>query len=296
MALRAPTILSGSTPVTRGAGCARSAGEGGARAVPARAHMSYHLAFHPSNADPITMLEQARAELAPTGVLRAGINMSNFLLVTGKSSNGDPEGVSPDMARAVADRLGVPLQLVPFKNPGELADAALEDLWDIGNIGAEPERAKTIAFTAAYVEIEATYLVPAGSPIQSVEEVDREGVRIAVSQRSAYELWLSDNIKHATLVMAQGLDASFDLFVEQQLDALAGLRPRLIADVKKLPGARILEGQFTAVQQAIGTKPDRKAGAAFLREFVEEAKSSGLVATLIEKHGVVGRLTVAPPG
>lgn len=242
------------------------------------------------------MLEKARAELAPTGVLRAGINMSNFLLVTGKSATGDPEGVSPDMARAVADRLGVPLKLVPFKNPGELADAALEDLWDIGNIGAEPERAKTIAFTAAYVEIEATYLVPAGSPIQSIEEVDREGVRIAVSQRSAYELWLSDNIEHATLVMAQGLDASFDLFVEQQLEALAGLRPRLITDVKKLPGARILEGKFTAVQQAIGTKPDRKAGAAFLRGFVEEAKSSGLVASLIEKHGVVGRLTVAPPG
>lgn len=296
MALRAPTILSGSIPVTRRAGGARSADVGRARAVPAPAHMSYHLPFHPSNADHITMLEQARAELAPTGVLRAGINMSNFLLVTGKSANGDPEGVSPDMARAVAERLGVPLKLVPFKNPGELADAALEDLWDIGNIGAEPERAKTITFTAAYVEIEATYLVPAGSPIQSVAEVDREGVRIAVSQRSAYELWLSDNIKHATLVMAQGLDASFDLFVEQELDALAGLRPRLITDVKKLPGARILEGKFTAVQQAIGTKPDRKAGAAFLRGFVEEAKSSGLVAKLIEKHGVVGRLTVAPPG
>jgi polar amino acid transport system substrate-binding protein len=250
----------------------------------------------PQLPDAITMLEQARAELAPTGVLRAGINMSNFLLVTGKSAAGDPEGVSPDMARAVADRLGVPLQLVPFRNPGELADAALEDRWDIGNIGAEPERAKTITFTAAYVEIEATYLVPAGSPIRSIEEVDRDGVRIAVSQRSAYELWLSDNIEHATLVMAQGLDASFELFVERKLEALAGLRPKLISDVQKLPGARILDGKFTAVQQAIGTKPDRKAGAAFLRAFVEEAKANGLVRSLIEKHGVVGRLTVAPPG
>lgn len=241
------------------------------------------------------MLDQARAELAPTGVLRAGINMSNFLLVTGKTPEGDPDGVSPDIARAVAERLGVGLKLVPFNSPGELADAAVEDLWDIGNIGAEPERAKTIAFTPAYVEIEATYLVPAGSRIQSVDEVDREGVRIAVSQRSAYELWLSDNIKHATLVMAQGIASSFDTFVEQQLEALAGLRPRLVDDVEKLPGARILDGKFTAVQQAIGTKLERLAGAAFLRDFVEEVKASGFVAGLIEKHNVSGRLTVAPP-
>ena len=241
------------------------------------------------------MLEQARAELAPTGVLRAGINMSNFLLVTGSTPEGDPDGVSPDMARAVAERLGVPLKLVAFKTPGELADAAVEDLWDIGNIGAEPERAKTIAFTPAYVEIEATYLVPAESPIQSIDEVDRDGVRIAVSARSAYELWLSDNIRHAELVLAQGIDASISTFVEQKLEALAGLRPRLVDDVKKLPGARILDGKFTAVQQAIGTKPDREAGAAFLRDFVEEAKASGFVASLIDKHGVSGRLTVAPP-
>ena len=241
------------------------------------------------------MLEQARAELAATGVLRAGINMSNFLLVTGQTPEGDADGVSPDMARAVADRLGVPLALVPFKTPGELADAAVDDLWDIGNIGAEPERAKNIAFTAAYVEIEATYLLPADSPIQSIDEVDREDVRIAVSARSAYELWLSDNIEHAQLILAKGLDGSFETFVEQKLDALAGLRPRLVDDVKKLPGARILDGKFTAVQQAIGTKPDRPAGAAFLRDFVEEAKASGFVAGLIEKHGVTGRLTVAPP-
>ncbi len=241
------------------------------------------------------MLEQARAELAPTGVLRAGINLSNFLLVTGKSDSGDPEGVSPDMARAVADRLGVPVTYVSFKTPGELADAATEDLWDIGNIGAEPERAKTISFTAAYCEIEATYLVPAGSPIQSVEEVDRKGIRIAVYGRAAYGLWLADNIKHAELVKTDGMDASFDLFVKEKLDALAGLRPRLIKDVEKLPGSRLLDGKFSAVQQAIGTKPDRKAGIAFLRDFVEEAKASGLVASLIEKHGVEGRLTVAPP-
>ena len=241
------------------------------------------------------MLDQARAELAPTGVLRAAVNMSNFLLVTGSTPTGDPAGVSPDLARAVADRLGVPLSLVPFKNPGELADAAEQDVWDIGNIGAVAERAKTITFSPAYAEIEATYLVPKDSPFDHIDQVDQEAVRIALYERSAYGLWLSDNIRHAKLIMADGLDASFDLFVEQKLDALAGLRPRLIDDVQKLPGARIVDGRFTVVQQAIGTQPERVLGAAFLRDFVEEVKANGLIAELINKHGVVGRLTVAPP-
>src|ERR1041385_9217695 len=134
------------------------------------------------------------AELAPKGVLRAGINLSNFLLVTGRSANGDPEGVSPSMARAIADRLGVPVKYVPFPKPGELADAVGTDTWDIGLIGAEPQRAEKIAFTAAYVEIEATYLVPAGSKLLGIAEVDRPGVRISVFGRSAYGLWLERNI------------------------------------------------------------------------------------------------------
>ncbi len=241
------------------------------------------------------MLEKIRAELAPTGVLRAAINLSNFLLVTAQSSQGDPIGVSPDIARAVADRLGVPVRYITFPSPGELADAAVEDIWDIGNIGAEPERAKTISFTAAYAEIEATYLVPAGSAIQTVAEVDRNGVRIGVYGRSAYGLWLADNIQCAERVITDSVDASFELFVEQGLEVLAGLRPRLVTDAAKLPGARILDGQFTAVQQAIGCKPERTSGAQFLHDFIEEAKDSGLVADLLEKHGVMGRLTVAPP-
>jgi polar amino acid transport system substrate-binding protein len=233
------------------------------------------------------------AELAPTGVLRAGINLSNFLLVTGKSASGDPEGVAPDMAREIATRLGVPVKYVPYKTPGELADMASKDAWDIGLIGAEPQRAEMIAFTAAYVEIEATYLVPAGSALKALADVDRPGVRIAVTGRSAYGLWLDRNIKQASLVRSDTLDSAYDQFVRDKLDALAGLRPRLLSDVKKLPGARILEGQFTAVQQAIGTARKNGAAASYLRDFVEEAKASGLVAHLIERHKVVG-LSVAP--
>ena len=239
------------------------------------------------------MSQDVISELAPTGVLRAGINLSNFLLVTARSAAGDPEGVAPDMAREIAQGLGVPVRYVPYKTPGELADMAGTGAWDIGLIGAEPARAEKIAFSAAYAEIEATYLVPAGSPLRTIGDVDRAGVRIAVTGRSAYGLWLDRNIKRATLVRSDTLDSALAQFVSERLDALAGLRPRLLADVEKLPGARILEGQFTAVQQAIGTARNNAAGAAFLRQFVETAKASGLVARLITRHGVRG-LSVAP--
>jgi polar amino acid transport system substrate-binding protein len=240
------------------------------------------------------MLQDVISELAPTGVLRAGINLSNFLLVTGTNSVGDPVGVAPDMAREIAARLGVSVKYVPYKSPGELADMAGTGAWDIGLIGAEPQRAEKIAFTSAYVEIEATYLVPAGSPLKAIADVDRAGVRIAVTARSAYGLWLDRNIKHAELVRSVSLDSAYEQFLRHGLDALAGLKPRLLSDVEKLPGARILEGRFTAVQQAVGTARTNVAAAVFLRDFVEEAKASGLVARLIERHRVRG-LSVAPP-
>lgn len=233
------------------------------------------------------------SELGESGTLRAGINMSNPLLVTGRTDAGEPDGVAPDMARAVADRLGVALRLVPFASPGEVADAVAANGWDIAFIGAEPSRAETIAFSPAYLEIEATYLVPAGSPINSVAEADRPGVRIAVSERSAYDLYLERTLTHAELCRAQGLAGAFDLFVSEKLDALAGLRPALNANAEDLPGARVLDGRYTTVQQAIGTRPENIATAEFLGSFVSEAKKSGLVARLITRHGVEGRLQVA---
>lgn len=238
--------------------------------------------------------ERVVADLAPQGVLRAGINLSNFLLVRGCSASGEPEGVSPDLARAIADRLGLALRYVTYPQPGALAAAAASDAWDIGLIAAEPARARTIAFSPAYVEIESTYLVPAGSPLETIADVDRPGIRIAVSAGSAYDLWLSRHVAHAELVRADGIEASFQAFEAGKLEALAGLRPRLIQDVERLPGARIMAGRFTAVQQAVGTPSGREAGAAFLRDFVEEAKRSGLVAELIRRHGACG-LSVAGP-
>ena len=124
----------------------------------------------------MTQLDEARAALAPTGELRAAINLGNFLLVTGKTAKGNPQGVSPSVASALAERLSVPLRLIGYDTPGELADAAVLNEWDIGNIGAEPKRAETINFTVAYCEIESTYRVPPGSTLQTVDEVDQPGV------------------------------------------------------------------------------------------------------------------------
>lgn len=233
--------------------------------------------------------QAAIAAIAPTGTLRAGINLSNFLLVTSIATDGTPVGVSPDMASALGDQLGVGVEYLTYPNPGDVADAATEDEWDIGNIGAEPVRAQFINFTGAYAEIESTYLVPAGSPIETVEDVDRPGHTICVKARAAYGLWLERNLKHAELVQVESPASPLDVFLERGLDALAGLRPGLMSEVEKLPGARVLSGRFSVVQQAIGTPRDRHpAGLDFLIRFVEEAKISGFVSDSIGRHGVTG--------
>jgi len=179
------------------------------------------------------------SELAPTGVLRAAINMGNFLLVTGKAPNGDPTGVSPDMALAIGARLGVPVKFIPYARPGQIADDAEKGLWDIGNIGAEPQRAQKIFFTAAYCEIESTYLVPAGSPINAIAEVDQAGKKVAVTARSAYCLWLENNLQHAELVQFDGAAAALAEFDGGKFDAYAGLRPGLIDEQAKRPGSSL---------------------------------------------------------
>ncbi len=239
-----------------------------------------------------SMDESVRRTLAPTGVLRAGINLSNFLLVSSRTADGGPAGVSPDMAATIASALGLEIRYVTYANPGLLADAAVRDEWDIALVGAEPQRAETIAFTTAYSEIEATYLVPPGSSLRSIADVDAPGVRIAVAERTAYGLWLDRNIRHAMLVQASGLDGSLKTFVDGGLDALAGLRPRLVTDVETIPGARLLEGRFMAVQQAVGTPRAKDAALPWLQAYVSEAVSSGFVASLIARHDVRG-LSVA---
>ena len=238
-------------------------------------------------------IAQAREALAPSGVLRTGLNYGNFLLVLADGPGGEPRGVAPDLAREIGRRLGVPADFARFPQAGPLADGVRENRWDIAFLGNEPQRTAEIAFSPPYLEIPVTYLVPAGSPIRTLADVDRAGVRIAVSGKSAYDLFLSRTLKHATLVRAEGIEASCRLFAGEKLEALACLKPRLVAAAETLPGSRILDGQVTGVQQSIGTPRGRaEAGAEYLRKFVEDAKRAGLVTRLIETHGVRG-VTVA---
>ena len=229
-----------------------------------------------------------RSEFAPTGTLRVGLNMSNFLLTRTDAATGKPLGVAHDLGQELARRLGLPIQFVPHPNPGALADAANKNIWDVGFLGAEPQRANEIDFTAAYVEIESTYLVPAGSALKHANEVDRKGIRIIVPAKAAYELYLSRTINNAELIKEAGADASFKRFVDEKFDALAGLKPRLISDQAKLPGSVIVEGSFTAVQQAAGVPKGRANAANYLAAFIEDVKASGLVAKAIAENRVVG--------
>lgn len=232
-------------------------------------------------------------QLAPHGKLRAGINMSNFLLVSETKANGEIDGVSPRIAAAIAAELGLELELIQFTGPGDVADASETDGWDIANIAAEAERARVISFSPAYCEIQATYLLPPGSAIKSLQEVDKPGVRIAVKNRAAYDLWLTENLKHATLLRAPSLDDSFTLFQDEKLEVLAGLRPKLLEQQALMPGSFLFEESFTAVQQSVGCQIGKPLATAYLKDFVNRAKQTGLVASLIDQFGVQGRLSVA---
>jgi polar amino acid transport system substrate-binding protein len=229
----------------------------------------------------------AKTELAPTGKLRVGINYGNFLLVT-RHSDTEYTGIAVDLGRELGQRLGAPVDLVPFATAGKLADAVKAGAWDVAFLGNEPQRAAEIAFSPAYLEIEAGYLVPAGSPIRTMADVDRPGVRIATAVNSAYDLYLSRNIKHATLVRANAIQGSYDVFVKDKLEVLSGLKPRLLTDAQTLPGSRILDGRFTVVQQSVGTPQGRPAAAGYLSEFAKEVKTSGFVAQAIARHKVRG--------
>ena len=236
--------------------------------------------------------DSLRIALAPTGTLRCGLNYSNFL-ITGRDAQKKPYGVAIDLARELGRRAAVPVEFVGYEAPGPMAEDAPNNVWDIAFLAIEPKRANLIDFSPAYLEIEATYLLPAGSPLQSVADVDAPGKRVSVMDKSAYDLYLSRTIQHAALVRVEGMQGAYDRFVADQLDALAGLRPALLTDAAKLPGSRVLEGRFTAVQQATGipkVRSDESGGrvAAYVRTFIEEAKSSGLVAELIARHQVRG--------
>jgi polar amino acid transport system substrate-binding protein len=234
-------------------------------------------------------------DLAPTGKLRAAINFGNPVLVQ-KDGAGEARGVSPDLARELARRAGVSLELVPYDSAGKVFDALNTGAWDIAFLAIEPVRAAEIDFTAPYVLIEGTYMVPVDSPLKTIADVDRPGVRIAVGRGSAYDLYLTRTIKHATLVRATtgGGAAAIDVFLGDKLEVAAGVRQPLVAYAKTDPKVRVMDGRFMEIQQAMGTPKGRDAAARYLRGFVEEMKASGFVADALKRSNQPDA-AVAPP-
>ena len=227
-----------------------------------------------------------KADLAPTGTLRAAINYNNPLLARRDAATGELRGLAVDLSRELARRIGVPIELIPYDAAGGISGAAKTGAWDIAYLAIDPARAADIDFTAAYLELEGTYLVPADSPLRNIEDVDREGVRIAVTTKSAYDLFLSRTLQHAQMVHAETTPLSIDMMVEQKLDAVAAVRTALVSGAKRVPGSRVMSGHFMTIPQAAGVPKGRPVAARYVREFIEEMKASGFVAEGLKKHGL----------
>ena len=235
--------------------------------------------------------QEIHKALVPTGTLRAGINLSNFLLVSGFNADGSPEGVSPDLARRIAGILDVPCQFVAFETPGDLADAAADDLWDIANIAHEPDRARLIDFSQPYVLIDAHFLVRSSSTLTSTNEIDQKGISIAAFDRSAYDLWLRDNLQHAKVIAANSIQHSHDLFMRGEVDVLASLKPRLQKDLDT-DQHRLIEPRFTAIKQAVGIKRTDPIVLQFLNDLIDNAIHEGFIAASLAAHGVADKLSL----
>ena len=228
--------------------------------------------------------------LAPSGTLRAALNIANPVLVQRNPVTGAPSGVTVDLAQELAKRLGVPLQQVVIDGAGKSFDAVKTATCDVGFLAVEPARAAEVDFTAPYVIIEGVYAVRADGPLKTNDDVDRAGVRIAVNKGAAYDLFLTRSLKHATLVRAE---ESFDVFLREGLEAVAGVKQGVVRFVEASPVARMLPGRFMEIQQAMCLPKGRDAGARYLGAFVEEMKASGFVAEAIKRAGQ--EATVAPP-
>ena len=234
------------------------------------------------------------SELAPNGTLRAAINFGNTVLAQKDPKTGEARGVSVDIARELAWRLQVPLDIVPYDAAGKVTADATKNVWDVAFFAIDPKRGEEVAYSAPYVIIEGGYVVPASSPIRSVEEVDRAGTGIAVSKGSAYDLYLSRNLKQAKLVYAPSPQQSFAMFEKERLPALAGVKAALADWAKNRPGYRVLDGRFMIIEQAMATQKDRDRAIDYLRKFVEEQKANGFVAAALARSGQKDAV-VAPP-
>lgn len=239
------------------------------------------------------MADHVRKEFAPSGVLRAGINLGNPVIAQADAEKGELRGVGPALARGLAARLGVPVAFTTYDTAGKLADAVRQGVWDVAFLAIDAERAKEIAFTDAYVHIEGTYMVRADSPLRRVEDVDREGVRVAVGLKTAYDLYLTRSLRHAQLVRSPNSKTAIAQFLAEGLDAAAGVKQPLVSFAAATPALRVMEGGFMVIRQAAAVPRGRAEALAYLDRFIEDAKASGFVARALEESGV--EATVAPP-
>lgn len=226
------------------------------------------------------------AELAPSGTLRAAINVGNPVLATRNPVTGEPEGISVDLSRELARRLGVPVEFVTYNAAGKVVAGVKAKQWDVGFVGIDPERAKDMDYTPPYVTIEGVYMVHQDSSIKTNADVDRAGVRIAISGGSVYDLYLSRRIKNAQLVRAPAPSLVTDMMLKQSYEVAAGVKQRLAVDVARIPGLRLLDGNFMVIHQAMATPKNRPAGIRYVSQFIEEMKASGFVEKSLERHHI----------
>jgi len=227
-----------------------------------------------------------RVEIAPSGTLRAAINFNNPLLAQRDAASGELSGIVVDLSRELARRIGVPVELVPYDAAGKIGDDAKTGKWDIAYLGIDPMRAIDIDFTAAYLEIEGTYLVPPGSSLQDVEDVDRDGIRIASTAKSAYDLFLGRELKHAQLVHFETTAIAIDMMMTHKVDAVASVRTALVTAAGRIPNSRVMRGHFMTIPQAAGVPKGRPIAARYVSEFIEDVKASGFVAEALKRHGL----------
>ncbi|GAC1330919.1 MAG: transporter substrate-binding domain-containing protein [Beijerinckiaceae bacterium] len=234
-------------------------------------------------------------DIAPGGRLRVAINFGNPVLAQ-RGLNGEPQGVSAALARELSKRLNVPLDFVPFEEAGKVAEAASQNKWDIAFLAIDPKRATVIDFTPPYVLIEGTYLVPANSPLQKIDDVDKEGVSIAVAENSAYDLYLTRNLKHAKLMRDANSAGAVAAFEQGKTEVLAGVRQPLVDYARTHPATRVMEGRFMGIEQAMCSPKGRQAGARYLHAFIEEMKRSGFVAKALADSGQTAAVAPAASG
>jgi len=238
------------------------------------------------------MIETISKKLAPSGVLRVGLNMSNFLLINGKDTTGLPDGVSPGIGKRLAEELNVKYEFVQYAKPGLLADAVNDNKWDIGNIACEKERTKSIDFSNSYVNIDANFIFREKDNFKTNHQINTFGNKVAVLERSAYDLWLTENFKNVELIRVNSIEESHELFRENKVNVLAGLKPKLIEEVEANDEYKMIGTPFTFIQQSIGIKKGNSEILDFLNSFISKLIKEGFIENLLKKHKVQNQLSI----